>query len=164
MIFARTALSSTLIAITFLLSMMVATAFAQDKGVKTILFICEHGSAKSIVAAAYFNRIAGDKQLDIMAISRGTHPDAVVPDKINKLLNGDGFPNHSEKPTQLTKEDLKAADYVVSFTTIPTSYGNNEKIELWNAPSFESGYPASRDSIVHNIERIIERIKSQNQK
>ncbi len=44
--------------------------------VGTILFVCEHGSAKSVVAAAHFNRIAAARGLPFRAISRGTVPDA----------------------------------------------------------------------------------------
>ena len=152
------------IAALLLLSIMTTPGFTQDKGGKTILFICEHGSAKSVVAAAHFNRIAEKEGLRVKAISRGTNPDAAVPDKINGFLNDDGFPNYTSKPIQLTPEDIKSADYVVAFSTIPTSYGNPGKIESWKVPSFEAGYTVSRDSIVHNIERIIKRIRNENQR
>jgi hypothetical protein len=41
-----------------ILLLAVTTASGQDRQVQTILFVCEHGSAKSVIAAAHFNRLA----------------------------------------------------------------------------------------------------------
>ncbi len=40
-----------------------------------IVFVCEHGAAKSVIAATYFNKLANEKGLNLKAIARGTHPD-----------------------------------------------------------------------------------------
>ncbi len=45
---------------------------------KTILFVCEHGAAKSVVAAAYFNRLAEEKGLNYKTVFRGTKPDSLL--------------------------------------------------------------------------------------
>jgi protein-tyrosine-phosphatase len=45
---------------------------------QTVVFVCEHGSAKSVVAAANFNRLAGERGLGLRAVSRGTDPDAEI--------------------------------------------------------------------------------------
>jgi protein-tyrosine-phosphatase len=42
---------------------------------KTIIFVCEHGAAKSVIAAAYFNRFAEQRGLNLRAAARGTNPD-----------------------------------------------------------------------------------------
>ena len=34
-----------------------------DVSASTIVFVCEHGSAKSVVAAAHFNRLAAEARL-----------------------------------------------------------------------------------------------------
>jgi arsenate reductase len=38
--------------------------------VKRIVFVCEHGSAKSVIAAAYFNRIVKERNLPFEAAAR----------------------------------------------------------------------------------------------
>ena len=43
--------------------------------------VCEHGSAKSVVAAAHFNYIARERNLKLRAISRGTNPDEEIAPK-----------------------------------------------------------------------------------
>src|SRR5438552_2704780 len=39
-----------------------------------ILFVCEHGAARSTIAAAYFNKLAKEKGLNYKAIFRGINP------------------------------------------------------------------------------------------
>jgi hypothetical protein len=50
---------------------------AQDASrgdIKTIVFVCLHGSVNSQMAAAYFNRAANERGLSYMAVSRGVAP------------------------------------------------------------------------------------------
>jgi hypothetical protein len=39
-----------------------------------LIFVCEHGAAKSIIAAAYFNQFAGERNLTLRAIARAHIP------------------------------------------------------------------------------------------
>jgi hypothetical protein len=43
-----------------------------------IVFVCKHGAALSVVAAAYFNRRAQQKHLHLHAIARGTSPRRIL--------------------------------------------------------------------------------------
>src|SRR6476660_2666664 len=52
---------------------------AQDKPEpKRVVFVCEHGSAKSVIAATEFSRIARENGLKVDVLTRGTNPDAEV--------------------------------------------------------------------------------------
>ena len=42
----------------------------------TILFMCPHGAAKSVLASAYFQRLAKERGLNVHVASAGTEPDA----------------------------------------------------------------------------------------
>jgi hypothetical protein len=44
-----------------------------------VVFVCEHGSAKSVIAAAELSRMAKERGLDLSILARGTNPDAEVP-------------------------------------------------------------------------------------
>lgn len=44
---------------------------------QTVTFVCEHGVAKSVIAAAHFNRLAAAANLNYRAVARGV---AVEPD------------------------------------------------------------------------------------
>jgi len=93
-------------------------------------------------------------------ISKGTNPDAEIPEKVNQSLIDDGFPKPTMKPQKLTDDDLLTATYVVMFCPLPSNYNKPARIETWNIPSFESSYTTARDSIVSNIQKLIVRIKS----
>jgi protein-tyrosine-phosphatase len=141
------------------LIMATSTAFAQ-KDKKIVLIVCEHGTAKSIVAAEYVRKFLSGEGLDLLVVSRGTNPDDEVPEKINKLLEGDGFKKHSEKPQKLSQADLNAASYVIMFSQLPSNLTAAMQLENWNVPSFEAGYPIARDSIIDNAKRLVRKIKS----
>ena len=90
--------------------------FAQESGKaapQVILFVCEHGAAKSIIAAAEFNRLAEQNGLPHRAISRGTNPDPAFAPGVVAGLNKDGFRVPAGKPQLLAerREESGSRDY-----------------------------------------------------
>src|ERR1700754_4339556 len=69
---------------------------------KTIVFVCLHGSVKSQMAAAHFNRIARERGLPYTAISRGIEVDPSIPPRIRAELNQEGLAPLDDVPQQLT--------------------------------------------------------------
>lgn len=56
---------------------------------RTIVFVCVHGSGKSLIAAEYFRRLAAQRGLDVRAKSLAPEPDSEVPPKVvQSLLRG----------------------------------------------------------------------------
>ena len=76
----------------------------------TVLFVCEHGSAKSVVAAAHFNRLAAAEGVAARAISRGTDPDAELAPAARSGLERDGLPTSEIVPRALEQGDLDSAE------------------------------------------------------
>jgi hypothetical protein len=56
----------------------------------TILFMCPHGAAKSVLASAYFQRLAKERGLNVHVESAGTEPDATVSPAVAGHLKGQG--------------------------------------------------------------------------
>ncbi len=57
----------------------------------SILFLCPHGAAKSVLASAYFQRAAKERGLNVRVDSAGTEPDeqvssAVATDLVEELV------------------------------------------------------------------------------
>jgi hypothetical protein len=50
-----------------------------------IVFVCEHGSVKSLVAAMYSNHRAQQQELAYRAVARGTAPEALVPRAVSDV-------------------------------------------------------------------------------
>src|SRR5215467_5737601 len=80
-----------------------------------IVFVCEHGSAKSMIAAVEFRRMAKQNGLDVSVLSRGTNPDAELPERIRDGLTSDGHDVSALKPARISEADLKNATRIVSF-------------------------------------------------
>jgi protein-tyrosine-phosphatase len=126
---------------------------------KTVLFICEHGSAKSVVAAAQFNRIAAERGLAVTAVSRGTDPD----DRNNPVavqgLAGDRLQPLSE-PRKLSREELANAQKIVSFSELPAEFTGVATAEVWDVPPVSAGYEAARNVIVEKVARLVTEMSS----
>ena len=56
-----------------------------------VLFVCEHGAVKSVIAAAHFNRLARERHLAMRAVARGTYPEAEIPSNVVSGLRADGL-------------------------------------------------------------------------
>jgi len=53
----------------------------------TVLFVCLHGAAKSVLAAAEFERLARAQGVEARAVFAGTEPDAqIAPVVVARLL------------------------------------------------------------------------------
>src|SRR5215468_6661 len=71
-----------------------------------IIFVCEHGAAKSILSAAIFNKLAGERHLNLRAIARGTNPDPEISPKVAAGLRADGLVSNESAPKKISKADL----------------------------------------------------------
>ena len=80
-----------------------------------VLFMCPHGAAKSVLASAYFERLAREKGLNVRVEARGTEPDPAVSPKVAQHLTTNGYPVPVTKPQLVTPDDLASADVVISL-------------------------------------------------
>ena len=127
----------------------------EPKPAGTILFVCEHGSAKSVVAAAHFNQLAAARGLPFRAISRGTVPDTEMAPVAVEGLRGDGLTPGDPVPAKLEQSDLDAAVRVVTFCALPPGLQARSPIEQWEVPPVSTEYAASREAMLQRIERLL---------
>jgi arsenate reductase (thioredoxin) len=121
-----------------------------------IIFVCEHGAAKSILAAAYFNKLAREHNLGLTAIARGTHPDAELSPKIVDGLRADGLIPTESIPTKLDEKDLDAAQRIVSFCALSEEYHQQAPVEYWkDVPPVSEDYERARDVIVERLKGLL---------
>jgi protein-tyrosine-phosphatase len=121
-----------------------------------IVFVCEHGAAKSIIAAAYFNQFAQERKLLPRAIARGIHPDSALSAITVAGLHEDGLTPNESIPQKLSLEEIAAAEQVVSFCELPAEFQQNAKIEQWNdIPPVSENYERARDIVVKHLDRLI---------
>jgi arsenate reductase (thioredoxin) len=120
------------------------------------VFVCEHGAAKSIVAAAYFNRFATQMGLDLHAVARGTNPDKALSPQVVRGLSEDGLTPAESVPQKLTEADLQSAQQVIAFCDLPVEYQQPALIERWDhIPPFGENYAQARDAIIRLIRQML---------
>jgi protein-tyrosine-phosphatase len=139
-----------------------------------IIFVCEHGAAKSIIAAAYFNQVAKQKGLDLKAVARGTNPDhELSPSAVHGLAN-DGLVPTESTPKQLSLADMQSAQRIVSFCELPIQYrkgGSSREhprrrrsaptIEQWeDVPPVSENYEKARNAIIEHLNILLDNLRS----
>jgi Low molecular weight phosphotyrosine protein phosphatase len=112
---------------------------------KTIVFVCLHGSVKSQMAAAHFNRIAKERGLPYTAISRGIEVDSSIPPRIREELNQEGLAPLDDVPASLTAAEATGAVKVVAFDMVPEKNRGTAEVSYWSdVPPTSKNYPALR--------------------
>ncbi len=125
-----------------------------------IVFVCEHGAAKSILAAAYFNRVAKARGLDLQAVARGTNPDNELSPQVIKGLLRDGLTPTEPTPQRLTPADLQSAQQIITFCELPVEYQQQDIVEHWNdIPPVSENYETARAAIVKRINYFVNQIR-----
>ncbi|MGH9751512.1 MAG: hypothetical protein ACREA2_01910 [Blastocatellia bacterium] len=141
------------------------TQDAERKAEQTpvVIFVCEHGAAKSVVAAAHFNKLARERGLNLRAIARGTNPDEEIAPKAVLGLQADGLASSEPAPKKISKSDLIGARRVITFCALPDWYAGEAKVESWDgAPSVSEDYGKARDWMAPRINRLLEELRVRN--
>jgi len=125
-----------------------------------VLFVCLHGAAKSVVAAAHFRRLATARGLAIDAVAAGTEPDPELSAATVTGLAGEGLAAGIARPRAVTRYDLDRALRIVTFgCDVDGSKG--QRIDGWNVPNVGDGYAAARDRIVAHVESLVSDLASE---
>ncbi|HYR29664.1 MAG TPA: hypothetical protein VEU30_14445 [Thermoanaerobaculia bacterium] len=81
-----------------------------------ILFVCQHGGAKSVVAASLFNRLAAERGLPFVAAAAAAEdPYDAVPAPVAGYLRGEGFDVRELVPHRVAPEEIERAARIVTI-------------------------------------------------
>ena len=136
-----------------------ATAFSQGEP-QTVLFVCEHGAAKSVVAAAHFNQLAAERGLPFRAISRGTAPDPALPSRVIDGLRKEGLSVPAGfSPLLVTGTDVKMATRVVTFDVSLPVDADAARVSRWDdLPAFSADYGKASEAIRRKVQIFLEEL------
>lgn len=147
-----------------LVTLLIActTVRAEEPSTAQVLFVCEHGNVKSLMAASYFNQLAASRGLRLRAISRGSAPDSTtVPAPIVAGLRTDGVDVGDYRPAAVSAADVAASARIVEISTaFPTDVdAPAAKVERWDdVPAASVNYAAARDSLREHVEQLLDRM------
>jgi arsenate reductase len=118
-----------------------------------VLFVCLHGSAKSLIAAEHFNRLAVARGLAARATSAGTEPDDAIPPHVIKGLAGDGIDVTGRRPRRPTPAEIEGAAAVVTFGCDLGALGSGApRVIRWDdVPAVSEDFARARDAIVARV-------------
>jgi arsenate reductase len=125
-----------------------------------ILFVCLHGAAKSVLAAADCRRLAAERGTAIRAASAGTEPDPAIAPAVVRALRDDGVNLDGQTPRRVSREDVAGASRVVAFGCDLSAVAvPGVPVEQWNdIPAVSDGLPAARQAIRARLERLLEEV------
>ena len=125
-----------------------------------VLFVCEHGNVKSLMAASYFNRLAIERGLPYRAATRGTAPDSTtVPPAIVAGLRNEGFDVAAFQPVAVSAADVATSQRVILInTSLPESISvAGTKEERWtDVPAASADYAAASAALKQHVGALIE--------
>jgi len=153
-----------LLGVLFLVCMGAFAADRSDAASPHVLFVCEHGNVKSLMAAEYFARRATERGLALGAVARGTAPNSLgVPPPIVEGLRAEGFDVAAFVPRQVAPSDaVDAVRVVVIGVVLPEDVARAARgVEIWNdVPPASEDFAAARQALGRHVEDLLRRLAS----
>jgi arsenate reductase (thioredoxin) len=124
---------------------------------RTVVFVCQHGAAKSVLAAALLERLAAERGTPLRALARGTEPEPQVAPAVAAGLLANGIDVTAWQPRPVTPGDLTQAWRVVSFgPDLSNLVPKGTLVEVWeDVPAVADGFQAAQTAIADRLVRLV---------
>jgi protein-tyrosine-phosphatase len=128
--------------------------------VSEVVFVCEHGAAKSVVASEYFNKLAAERGLAVRAIARGADPQADLSVSAVTGLKADGLSPALGAPRPLTAAEVRSSARLIAFDCEqPTMKALRSMDTCWDdVPTVSDDYARARDAIRAHVATMIDQM------
>lgn len=129
---------------------------------RKVAFVCLHGSAKSLIAAEYFNRLARERSLPLRATTSGPEPDAEVPANVVAGMTTRGIDVRAYRPALISGDQLKDADLIVSFACdAGRKLAPGKAEERWDeCPAVSDDFDVAWNFITSRVETLVDRLSA----
>jgi arsenate reductase len=138
---------------------------AEESTARQVVFVCEHGNVKSLMAASYFNQLAAQRGLPWRAVARGSAPDSTTaPQAIAAALLADGVDVRNFRAAKVGASDTTDAAQIVAIgIELPADLqADEDRVERWNdVPPASTSYDAARASIKAHIATLLEKLSGE---
>jgi arsenate reductase (thioredoxin) len=124
----------------------------------SVVFVCEHGNVKSLIAMQWFNRLAAERGLAVRAVSRGLTPENPVPPALRVRLKEEGFDVSDFEARALARADADGAARLVMIGVEAPAWARDSRtrVEVWSdIPPASEDYAASRDALKERIRALL---------
>ncbi len=127
-------------------------------GGRPVLFVCLHGAAKSVLAAADFERLARARGLDLRADFAGTEPDPAIAPRVAQALLAEGVDLGDRRPRRVTRADVERASRVVAFGCDLGALVAGARVEQWDVPAVGDDFQKARAAIDARLVQLLDEI------
>jgi protein-tyrosine-phosphatase len=142
-----------------MLILMVA-AQTPSRPTPAVIFVCEHGAAKSVIATAYFNKLAAERKLPFRATFRGTSPQDDLSVRAVEGLKADGVAVPTGRPSAISDADVADATHIFAIgCTLPDAARRSGKAADWSDVPDDQGYGLMRDAIVRHVKLLLDQLQ-----
>ena len=127
----------------------------------TILFLCPHGGAKSVMAASYFNRLAHERGLPLTGVAAATEkPYDRVPPLVAALLAREGIDVWNYRPRRVENKDVLRALRIVAIDCDPSKTDTGSLLpERWDdVPKVSEDRRGATRAILRHVEKMVQEI------
>lgn len=141
-----------------LIGLMLFQSLAAQERNQTVIFVCEHGTAKSVIGSEYFKRMSSEHGKNFKVECRGIVPDSALQSATELGLKNDGFDLSAFQPMAFTAADLVAGSIVVTIGCLLPENLDTTGIRLmqWNdIPPVSVDYGAARDKIIRHVSELL---------
>jgi arsenate reductase len=130
---------------------------------RTVVFVCQHGAAKSVLAAAQLERLAAEHGISLRALARGTEPEPQVAPAVAAGLLEQGIDVRAWQPRLVTREDLAKAWQVVSFgPNLSHLLPSGTLVQIWDEiPAVAAGLQAAQALLAGRLSALLEDLPEQ---
>jgi arsenate reductase (thioredoxin) len=127
---------------------------------RTVAFVCQHASAKSLIAAQYLNSLARKRGIAFSATTSGPEPDPEVPAHVVEGLLRRGIDVRTVRPALVSPDALAQADYVVSFgCDMKGLLAASQPLERWDdCPAVSDDFDIAWSFITARVEQLVNRL------
>jgi arsenate reductase (thioredoxin) len=127
---------------------------------KKVIFVCQHGAGKSVIAAAYFNKMAKERNLNYIGEYRGVAPDSAVSPSAKEGLIQDNVFDPNAKPQKFVSSETENVERIILFTQLPEAMPLSIKTENWSKiENVDGDYITRRDAIVKKLDELLDSIE-----
>ena len=127
---------------------------------REVVFVCEHGAAKSVLAMTYFNKLAAERGLDLRAIARGADPQDQPSATTLAGLTHDGLPASAAAPRPVTAAELRGSARVIAFDCgLPAMKALRAMDACWDdVPTVGSDYAGARAVVRAHVAALLDEL------
>lgn len=126
-----------------------------------VVFVCRHGAAKSVLAAAALDRLAADRGLEFRGQSFGLTPEPSVSPRVVEALGTEGVDLGHVVPRRVRSADLTDAWRVITFDLDPAELpALPDDLQAWNdVPPTSEDLLAARATIERHVGELLDEVE-----